>query len=357
MSHRPIPVVSPRHGVPARVVGTLARGLLAVSLLVSPRPAVAVVKRAFDAGGVATAAGLARHAPTGVETREDVRYGSGPDETFDMHRPAGADGSLPVVLWIHGGGWVAGSKEELRDYLRLVAADGVAVVAPAYTLAPRGRYPGPLHQVAAALRHVCARADELRLDADRIVVAGDSAGAQLAAQLATVTTSPEYSQRVGVAPPVEATRLHGVVLACGPYDIARLSVGADSSARPLMHAVLWAYSGRRRYARDRLFATASVLDHVTGSFPPALVTVGNADPLREHSRLLVQRLRDLGCAPETLFFPDDHVPPLGHEYQFDLDTEAAQEFRRRLRGFLADRLVPASRDAAHGTAPEHPGGD
>lgn len=348
MNHGLVPMPSRRHGLIGRAVGACAQALLAASLVVSPRPAVALVRRAFDAGGARTAAGLARHAPTGVVTRADERYGAQPHETFDLHRPADADEPLPVVVWVHGGGWVAGSKEELADYFRLVAGDGCAVVAPAYTPAPRGRYPEPLRQIAAAVRHVSTHADDLGLDAGRIVVAGDSAGAQIAAQLATLVTSPAYADRVGVAPPIDAARLCGVVLACGPYDVARLGVGAGPAVRRLVRAVLWAYSGRRRYERDRTFATANVLDHVTAGFPPALITVGNGDPLREHSHLLAQRLGDLGCAPQTLFFPDDHEPVLGHEYQFDLDTEEAQEFRRRLRRFLADRFAPMAPGGAGG---------
>jgi acetyl esterase/lipase len=58
--------------------------------------------------------------------------------------------------------------------------------------------------------------------------------------------------------------------------------------------------------------------------PPTLVTVVNADPLRPHSELLVERLREQGVETETLFFPDEHGPPLDHEYQFDLDREAGQ---------------------------------
>ena len=101
--------------------------------------------------------------------------------------------------------------------------------------------------------------------------------------------------------------------------------------------MLWAYSGRRDFARDPAFALLSVVDHVTSAFPPALVTVGNRDPLRRHSELLVERLRAEALEPDTLFFPADHVPPLGHEYQFDLDTEAGRLFLDRLRAFLARR--------------------
>jgi acetyl esterase/lipase len=98
--------------------------------------------------------------------------------------------------------------------------------------------------------------------------------------------------------------------------------------------VLWAYSGKRRYADDRVFGLASVVHHVTPAFPPSLVTVGNADPLRPHSEALVERLGAVGADAEAVFFPDDHEPPLGHEYQFDLDGEAGQRFLQALIAFV-----------------------
>lgn len=101
---------------------------------------------------------------------------------------------------------------------------------------------------------------------------------------------------------------------------------------------MWAYSGTRRFLTDRFFATLSVTDHVTPAYPPALLTVGNADPLQPHSELLVERLRAQGLEPETIFFLEDHQPPLGHEYRFDLDTKEGQLFLGGLLAFLRQRL-------------------
>ena len=87
-----------------------------------------------------------------------------------------------------------------------------------------------------------------------------------------------------------------------------------------------------------MFATCSVANHLSPAFPPALITVGNADPLRPHSELMVERLRAHGLEPETLFFPGDREPPLSHEYQFDLDTDAGRLFLGRMLAFLERRL-------------------
>jgi len=65
----------------------------------------------------------------------------------------------------------------------------------------------------------------------------------------------------------------------------------------------------------------------------------DADPLRPHSELLAGKLRTQGAEPETLFFPVGYQPPLGHEYQFDLDTDAGQLFLERLLTFLRQRLA------------------
>jgi acetyl esterase/lipase len=337
------PLVAPAgNGVRERVVRTVAMLALRVTLLVSPVPTVILLRRVFAAGGATAAAGLARHAPPpgAIESVLDARYGPEPDMLLDVHRPSSADGALPTVVWVHGGGWIGGSKEELADYCRLVAAAGYGVVAPRYSLAPDSRYPTPTRQVFQALAYVRRNATQLGLDPERIVVCGDSAGAQIAAQVGAVVTTPGYADAVGIEPTIDAGQLLGLVLACGPFDLGLLTTGRSADGRRLVRAVAWAYSGKRRFLDDPHFATLSVARHVSAAFPPVLVTVGNADPLRAHSELLVAELRDDGLEPETLFFPDDHQPPLGHEYQFDLDTPAGGLFFERMLDFLARRLAP-----------------
>src|SRR5262249_24905309 len=154
-----------------------------------------------------------------------------------------------------------------------------------------------------------------------------------AAQTAALATAPEYAEAVGIAPTVAPERLRGIVLACGAYDVS-LASGGTPAGRRFLKTVLWAYSGRRDYARDPVFARMSVVDHVDSRFPSALVTVGNADPLAAHSKSRAVKLEACGVELETLFFPDDRRPALEHEYQFDLDSDAGRLFLARMLAFL-----------------------
>jgi acetyl esterase/lipase len=247
-------------------------------------------------------------------------------------------GALPIVMWIHGGGVLGDAKENITGYCKLIASQGFAIVTPRYTL--RSEQRAVAHgQLMHALAYLETQATRLRIDPTRIVLAGDSTGAQLAAQLAAVVTTPGYARSLGVTPTITREQLRGVVLACGPYDLQLLHAAASTaSGRRFVGALLSAYAGRRAVVAEPSAAALSVAHHITSAFPPALVTVGNADPLRRHSELLVSELRAHDVETETLLFPDDYRPPLGHEYQFDLDADAAQLFFARMIKFLERRL-------------------
>lgn len=234
---------------------------------------------------------------------------------------------------MHGGGWIGGSKDEVANYLRILAGNGYTVVGVDYTLAPEKTYPTPVRQVLAALAYLEKNAESLHADSSRIILAGDSAGAQIAAQTANVISVPSYAEAVGVEPSIERPRLRGVILYCGPYDIGL--------ARPkgvlgiFVKTVLWSYSGRKDYMNYQKFARVSVINYVTPDFPPAFISVGNGDPLAPQSYALADVLAGLGVHVDSLFFPADYTPSLGHEYQFDLDTDAGRLALERSVKFLS----------------------
>jgi acetyl esterase/lipase len=327
--------------VPATHAGAVARVLrwglgaaVSASLLVSPRPVALLVRRMFAAKGAQLKRALDRHAPANVAALVDERYGDEADMLMDVFWPESLTGALPLVFWVHGGGWVGGSKDELGGYFKRIASEGYAVVGPRYSLAPEHHYPTPPRQMMVALGHLLANPDRFHLDPDRIVIAGDSAGTHISAQLGALVTTPGYADRVGIPPTLGPQQLRGLVLACGPYDLTLARSASSPSGRRFITAMLWAYSGKRGFLDDPAFAPWSITDNLTADYPPTLITVGNADPLRPHSERLAGALRTQGVQPDTVFWPDHHQPPLNHEYQFDLDTDEGQLFLERLLAFL-----------------------
>jgi acetyl esterase len=308
------------------------------SLLASPRPAALLVRKLFQVGGAETARQLDKHAPADVTALLDQRYGDDADMLLNVVHPMSPDGPLPLLLWVHGGGFVGGSKDDLTGYLKLIASHGYVVAAPGYSLAPKYHYPTPPRQMMQALDYLQANAARFHLDTGRIAIAGDSAGAHITAQLAALVTTPGYADRVGVPATITTAQLRGLILACGPYDLTLARQASSSAGRRFINTVLWAYSGTRHYLDDPAFTTWSITDNITPAYPPVLITVGNADPLRAHSERLADALRTQGHEPDTVFWPDNHQPPLNHEYQFDLDTNPGQHFLDRVLTFLATRL-------------------
>ena len=309
------------------------------SLLVTPRPMALLIRAVFTQGGEGFARSLDAQAPQDVRVVVDERYGTDPDARLDVYTPAQAaerGESLPTVVWIHGGSWVGGSKEELGGYFRRIAAGGFTVAAIAYPLAPESRYPTPLRHAMSALAYLQEHADRLCVDPSRLLIAGDSAGAQITAQVATIVTNPAYGETVKVAPTIAPAQLGGVILCCGPYDLTLFR--EDSPLKDFITATMWAYSGTRRFREDPyFFPTMSVVNHVTVAFPPAFITVGNADALAPHSTALATALRAKGVEVETLFYPSDHLPALGHEYQFSIELEDARSALERLLAFCHNR--------------------
>ena len=304
---------------------TAAAGVAALTAaaVLSPWPSALLIRRAFTKGGWATNDALAPLVPDGVSSVLNIAYRQDDaDALLDIHRPAPVAGgrqSVPAVVWIHGGGWVAGSKDETANYLRILAAEGFVVIAVDYTLAPRGRYPLPLEQVRDALSYLAEHAIEFNLDLTRVVIAGDSAGSQIAAQTALAIADPHYAQRIGITPPLPAINLKAAILHCGAYDLA--GAGRSSGAAAwFQKTVLWAYSGTKNFLDDPRFEAASVIDFVTPAFPPTFLSGGNADPLTPQGKAFATVLREQGVAVTAEFAAEDHVPPLNHEYQFDLNS-------------------------------------
>ena len=330
-----------RDTTPMRWRHFVVRGVLAglrSTLTVSPWPMVWVTRRQFADTGKQLAATLSAQAPADVSAVIDERYDDSRDALLDVYTP-GADvrpGPLPTVVWIHGGGFVGGTKDEIGGYLRMIAAAGFCAVGVDYALAPEARYPTPLRQVMAALRHLQDGAERLHVDPGQFVLAGDSAGAHIAAQIAAIATNPGYGAQIGVNPTITADQLRGIALCCGVYDLSLFD--SRSPMKDFMHMVTWAYSGSRNYRNNAHFtSTMAVTDHVTEAFPPVFITVGNADLLVDHSHALAAVLESKGVDVETLFYPADHQPPLPHEYQFDVNLDEGRVALRRLIDFFQRR--------------------
>lgn len=142
---------------------------------------------------------IARHVPAGIAAQLDISYDpSDPEALLDVYYPADAAAQgrrLPTVVWIHGGGWISGSKNHISNYLRLIASRGFTVVGVSYPLAPRRPYPAALRQLNAALGFLKNTPPAAAVDAGRLFLAGDSAGAQFAGVFARKTTTMRRTNR------------------------------------------------------------------------------------------------------------------------------------------------------------------
>jgi acetyl esterase/lipase len=215
-------------------------------------------------------------------------YGPSPYQRIAIYAPGRADGPpLPIVMYMHGGGWTHGHKE----WTGLVA--GGLVPAPAivasvgYRLAPDARHPAPLEDCIDAACRLRAMAGEIGADPDRLVVAGHSAGGQLAALMAL---RPDVAGPRGL--PAEA------IVACMP--VSGMLDLRDFTAPGALPATL---------AREDQMADASPLEWTENARCPFFLAWGGLDyaPIIASNRGFASRLRTAGATFDAVTYPElDH---------------------------------------------------
>lgn len=248
--------------------------------------------------------------------------------TADVFVPEGA-GPHPVLVYLHGGGWTAGSSKTHRKLALRFAEAGHLVVNVDYRLAPEAPFPVPFEDCVAAVHWAAANAEHYGGDAQRLAIGGDSAGANLAAAVAAHLSGDPGAPKIRAA-----------LLIYGAFDFERFldlrtgdaPSGAVAIARKLTLAITEAYLGAAPdTARLRDPRVSPV--HVAAKLPPSFLVVGTADPLLDHQQALVAELARTGVPHESVI-----VEGMPHGFvQFEF-LPPAREAIRRMSAFLHARL-------------------
>ena len=160
--------------------------------------------------------------PPDIRRFDDIQYG--PDKKWnvlDVYRPKDAEGDLPVLIDVHGGGWVYGDKERYQYYCMSLAQQGFVVVNFTYGLAPKRTFPAGMVDTDNVVKFVFANAKKYGFDTSKIFFAGDSAGANMAAIYAAICTNPEYAKNFPFTPP-KGFVPKAMLLNCGVYDLEQM---------------------------------------------------------------------------------------------------------------------------------------
>jgi acetyl esterase len=222
---------------------------------------------------------------------EDLTIADGPSALVALRilRPQNAQTPLPVIVYIHGAGWVFGSTQTHDRLMRELAVGAqAAVVFPAYRLCPEARYPTALEECYMVAQWVAERGQEHGLDAERLAVAGDSVGGNMATVITLLSRErggPDIRLQLLFYPVTDAS-----------FDTASYHQFAEGY-HLRRDAMMWFWDQYTRHPGERNEITASPLRAGVAQLkrlPPALIITAEADVLRDEGETYANKLREAG---------------------------------------------------------------
>jgi acetyl esterase/lipase len=213
--------------------------------------------------------------------RHDIAYGEGPARRLDVYQPEGLATNRPVVVFLHGGGWVDGTKNQYRFVADALTKRGYVFIAVNYRLYPEAGFPGFVQDGAQAVQWAHTHAGEFGGDASRLYLMGHSAGAQIAALLAF---DERYLRAVGG----ERAWVKGFIGLAGPYDFL-----------PLKDPEL-----EKIFGPASQYPASQPINFVDGAEPPALLLHGLSDNTvwPRNSQHLAAKIRERGGSVEERYY-------------------------------------------------------
>ncbi len=222
---------------------------------------------------------------------------------MDLYYPENTTGKLPVIIDVHGGGWVYGDKELNKYFCMNMAKRGFAVFNMSYRLFPDVTVNEQLQDIGFALRWISENAKEYPCDMDNIMLVGDSAGGQLAAYSAVLMSAPELRKVFGVA----------------DYEMKLKALTLISPVAYMNDGVIGVY-GRRMWGKDYMHKATHMfmnLDSILslGQLPATMLITSSGDFIA-HSQTLkaANDIRNRGVITKLLDYPDYEGKKLDHVF-------------------------------------------
>lgn len=219
---------------------------------------------------------------TAIDTHTNLTYftGEGADKyrhRLDLYVPKGKH-DVPVMMFVHGGGFTVGIKDQYAFVGQVFASYGIATAVISYRLSPKTTYPGHVQDVARAFAWLRAHAAEYGGRADKIVIAGHSAGATL---VAMVGSDPTYLHDVGES----LDHIAGVIPISGSFTQMGRSAMFQTFPSPDTNVI----------------RNASAINHVAGPHPPFLILYGDMDMPRtgEDAQQMAAALKEAGNSADV----------------------------------------------------------
>lgn len=212
----------------------------------------------------------------GVKIYCDVPYTRNDDvrQRLDIYVPENAPGPLPVMVWVHGGGWNAGSKETGRGPVLLALENGCAAVSINYRFSRQAIHPAQIEDCKTAIRFLRAHAAKYGLDGRRIAAWGASAGGHLVSLLATLDEKTYRTDEWAD----HSSRVCGVISLCGPVNFFPLDDNPHA-AEPVRGLL-----GGRAAEKPDVARAASPLTYISADDPPVWMIHAIGDPVVPHAQ-------------------------------------------------------------------------
>ena len=252
--------------------------------------------------------------PEGVERIDDILYGEDTERNvLDVYRPKDRKGKLPVIVSVHGGGWVYGDKNIMQFYCMSLAEKGFAVVNFSYRLAPKHKHPIPLEDVNKIFYWLFENADTYGFDVNNIFAVGDSVGANMLGLYCCLCTNPEYAAKMPITPP-EGFVPRALALNSGLYRLVR-------GEELLLDSLAEAYFPNG--GTDEEYAEIELAKYVTKDFPPSFLMTALGDFLVGQAKPFYEHLVSLGVDAEYHCYGDSDNE-LKHVFHIDIKLPEAR---------------------------------